>query len=134
MRAILASIACLLLVQCAGANAGIAVSNVPTEGQTYTVLGTAETTKSWWSLDLAVLAFPLGEPPVAEAVEDLLKQKEGNALINLRFWTDRTIILFMTRHRFHLQADVIRFDPKVDPDKDKDKKDKAKDDKDKLKK
>jgi len=100
------------LASCAGANAGIAVSNVPVEGQTYTVLGPAEVTRSWWSFDAAVIAFPLAEPPVSLAVQDLLKQKEGDALINIRYWTDRTIILFMTRHRFHIQADVIRLDKK----------------------
>lgn len=101
--------ALILLAGCAGSSAGMVTSNVPVEGQTYAVLGPAETTVSWWSFDVAVLAFPLGEPPIAQAVSNLLKEKEGDALVNLRYSTDRTIIFFMTRHRFHLKADVIKF-------------------------
>ncbi len=111
--------AILFLAGCAGSSAGMVTSNVPVEGQAYTVLGPAETVVSWWSLDVAVIAFPLGEPPISEAVSNLLKQKEGDALVNLRYATDRTIILFMTRHRFHLKADVIKFDSTAMPAKDK---------------
>ncbi|MBL8020364.1 MAG: hypothetical protein JNM27_11910 [Leptospirales bacterium] len=108
----LAIVSLSLLFSCAGASAGIALSNVPLESQTYTVLGPAETTKSWWGFDLGVIAFPLGEPPVSEAMQDVIKQKEGDALVNLRYSTDRTIIFFMTRHRFHLKADVIKLEKK----------------------
>ncbi|MCE9597615.1 MAG: hypothetical protein K8S54_06565 [Spirochaetia bacterium] len=101
-----------VLFSCAGASAGIAVSNVPLEGKTYTVLGPGEITKSWWGLDLGIIGFPLGEPPISEALDDVMKQKEGDALVNLRFSTDRTIIFFLTRHRFHLKADVIRIEKK----------------------
>lgn len=107
--------AILLLAGCAGSSAGMVTSNVPVEGRPYTVLGPAETVVSWWSLDVAVVAFPLGEPPISDALNNLLKQKEGDALVNLRYATDRTIILFMTRHRFHLKADVIKFDQGAQP-------------------
>jgi hypothetical protein len=110
--------AILLLAGCAGSSAGMVTSNVPVEGQAYTVLGPAETVVSWWSFDVAVIAYPLGEPPISEAVSNLLKQKEGDALVNLRYATDRTIILFMTRHRFHLKADVIKFDSSAPPARD----------------
>jgi len=110
MRAAILSIVLILFAGCAGSSAGMVTSNVPVEGLAYTVLGPAETTVSWWSFDVAVIAFPLGEPPVSEAAANLLKEKQGDALVNLRYATDRTILLFMTRHRFHLKADVIKFD------------------------
>lgn len=94
---------------CVSASGGIAVSNVPVEGRRFDVVGTAETTVSWWSLDIGVIGLPLSDPPVDVAQGDLLKEKGGDALINLRYWTDRSVFLFFTRHRFHLKADVIKF-------------------------
>lgn len=118
MRTLLAVLALSLIsAGCAGSSAGMATSSVPVEGQPYAVLGPAETTVSWWSFDVAFLAFPLGEPPVAEAASNLLKEKGGDALINLRYATDRTIIFFMTRHRFHLKADVIKFEAAAEKQK-----------------
>ncbi len=97
-------------MQCAGASAGITAANMPMEGRKFHVLGTAETTVSWWSFDLGIIGVPLGRPPVDEAERILLEEKGGDALINLRYFTDRTIILLLTRHRFYLKADVVQFD------------------------
>lgn len=96
-----------LFVSCAGSTGGIATSNIPME-RDYTVLGNAETTMSWWTFDVAIIGIPLSEPPIDAAMQKLLNEYDGDALINIRYWTDRTIFLFMTRNRFHLQADVIR--------------------------
>lgn len=96
------------LTGCAGASAGIAVSNIPLENRPYEVIGPAETTVTWWSFDIALLAFPFSHPPVDEAMQELLKQKDGDAMINIRYWTDRMILGPVTRHRFHIQADVVR--------------------------
>jgi hypothetical protein len=97
-----------LILGCASASAGIATSNVPLGNREYEILGTAETSTSWWSFDLGIIGLPLGEPPVDEAVQRLLREKEGDALVNLRYSTDRSIFLFLTRHRFHLKADVVK--------------------------
>ena len=95
---------------CISATGGIAVSNVPVEGRQYEVIGPGETTVSWWALDLGIIGLPLSMPPVDEAQRRLINQNEGDALVNLRYWTDRSMFLFfVSRHRFHLKADVIRF-------------------------
>ena len=95
---------------CISASGGIATSNLPVEGRQFEVIGPAETTVSWWTLDLGIIGLPLSDPPVSEAESRLVNQNEGDALINLRYWTDRSMFLFIiNRHRFHLKADVIRF-------------------------
>lgn len=101
----------LFIIGCASASAGIATSNIPLGNRPYEIIGTAETTVSWWSLDVGVVGMPLEAPPVDQAVQKLLQEKGGDALVNLRYSTDRTILLFLTRHRFHLKADVIRLTP-----------------------
>ncbi len=100
--------AVFVAVGCATSSVGIVTSNIPLEGRQFTVLGTAETERSWYSFDMGFIGIPLRDPPVDEAIADLLKAKGGDALINLRYFTDRTIILFVTRHRFHLKAEVVK--------------------------
>ena len=98
--------------QCAGAQAGIALSNVPVQGRTYRVMGAAETSVYWYTFDTGVVAFPLSGAPadrVDMAVKKLLNEKNGDALVNVRYSTDRFIILFISAHRFRLKADVIKF-------------------------
>lgn len=96
------------LAACASASAGIATSNIPIGNREYEILGTAETTVSWSTFDIGILGMPLEPPPVDQAVQKLLAEKGGDALINLRYSTDRSIYLFITRHRFFLKADVVK--------------------------
>lgn len=96
---------------CVTATAGIATSNIPLEGKQYTVVGTGTVVEKWVGLDLGIIGFPLGAPPVDKAVQKLLSEKKGDALINLRFGTDKFIFLFfITMHRFHLTADVVKLE------------------------
>ena len=98
----------LSLGGCATASAGLATSNIPLDGRKYTVLGTAETVRKWYTFDVGFFGMPLKDPPIDEAVQDLLKAKGGDALINLRYFTDRSIYLFITQHRFYLKAEVVK--------------------------
>lgn len=107
-------LSCLLGAGCVSATAGIATSNVPLEGRQYDVIGTAEAHHNWLAIDLGIIGFPLEAPPVDAAVADLLKQKQGDALINLRYSTDKIVVLFVLNiYRFHLKADVVKLKPEV---------------------
>ncbi len=99
----------ITLSQCTTASAGLAVSNIPLENKPYDVLGPAEATKHWIAFDIGIIGVPLNAPPVDEAVKEVLgKYEGGNALVNLRYYTDTTVILFITLHTFHLKADVVK--------------------------
>lgn len=98
------------LLSCAHSTAGFSPSNIPLENKPYTVIGTAEKELTWWTFDIAIIGIPLSRPPVEEAMQAILKEKEGNALVNIRHWMDKSVYLFMTRNRFHLKADVVRID------------------------
>lgn len=99
-----------LLGSCVAASGGIATSDRPIQGREYTVLGPAETMVTWWSINLGIIGMPLSDPPVDKAQNQLLAEKNGDALINLRYWTDQSVfIAFIIRQRFYLKADVIKF-------------------------
>lgn len=112
-RLLLGLFCALQLTACATANGGFAVSNVPVDNRRYEVIAPGEeVTLSWWSLDLGIIGLPLSDPPVAEAEAELLRRTQGDALVNLRYWNDRSILLMLfNRQRFYLKADVIRFEP-----------------------
>ncbi|MCB1169618.1 MAG: hypothetical protein KDK25_04760 [Leptospiraceae bacterium] len=93
---------------CASASAGITTSNIPLTGKNYRVVGSGEASVDWWALDIGILGLPLEEPPVDKAIKQLLDEHGGDALINMRYSTDRYVFLFMTRYKFTLRADVVK--------------------------
>ena len=93
---------------CISSQAGITTSNIPLDGRRYEVLGTAKTTVNWYSVDFGILGFPLRTPPIDKACNKLMEEKGGDALINIRYSTDRIILTFISMHRFHIKADVIK--------------------------
>jgi len=98
----------ILCSGCASATAGLAASNIPMDGKRYRVISPVKDTRRWCAFDIGVIALPLKQPPINEMVQDMLKAQEADALINLRYWTDRTIFLFLSCHRFHLSAEAVK--------------------------
>lgn len=93
---------------CASSSAGITTSNIPLTGKNYRVVGNGQAQVEWWAFDIGLVGLPLQEPPIDEAVQQLLEEYKGDALINIRYSTDRAIFLFMTRHTFTIRADVVK--------------------------
>jgi hypothetical protein len=108
---LISGLALCFAASCASASGGFSVSNIPVDSRRFEVVAPGEETSlSWWSLDLGIIGLPLSDPPVARAERELLKRADGDALINLRYWNDRSVfLLFVNRQRFHLKADVVRF-------------------------
>ncbi|MCZ8237398.1 MAG: hypothetical protein O9346_07340 [Leptospiraceae bacterium] len=103
-----------LLTHCASANAGIATSNIPITDQQYTVIGPIEKSDYWFTFDIAVIGFPLTKPPMDQLVKACLQESGADALINIQYWNDKSIIFFVTLNRIGLRAEAIKFqnDPK----------------------
>lgn len=100
----------LLFLNCATSSAGIATSNIPIVEQKYSVIGPVEKSAYWITIDLGILGFPLTKPPINELVNEAIRDKEADALINIRHWNDKIILLFITVNRFGLNAEAVRFD------------------------
>ncbi|WCL47689.1 LIC20211 family lipoprotein [Leptospira sp. GIMC2001] len=102
------------LSNCATASAGIATSNIPIVDQKYSVIGPVEKSKHWFTIDFAFIGIPLSKPPVDTIIQEAINEKEADALINIRHWNDKIIILFVTINRFGINAEAVKFenDPK----------------------
>ncbi|MBP7280154.1 MAG: hypothetical protein KBA66_01160 [Leptospiraceae bacterium] len=100
---------CALLIGCASSSAGISTSNVPIVNKKYTVIGPVEAKKGWLTLDMAIFAIPFDKPPINEMTDEMIKSKEADALINIRYWQDRSIYLIFTWNRLGINAEAIKF-------------------------
>jgi len=98
----------VFFLSCATASTGFATSNIPLEGKKITNKGETTIVESWYSFDIGIISFPFQSPPVAGALQTMMKEKEGNAVMNLRYATDMVRILFITRHRLKLTAEVVK--------------------------
>ncbi|RHX78818.1 hypothetical protein EHQ05_08440 [Leptospira yasudae] len=104
----------LILANCATSSAGIATSNIPVADRKYKVIGPVEGHKTWNTFDMAIIGVPLSEPPIDKVVNAMLTEKEADALINIRYWTDKYILLFLTINRLHINAEAIKFEDQND--------------------
>ena len=108
---------------CGSASAGLLTSTVPLGQKRYKVLRQAKTTVSWLEPNFILFNWP-GSVPMDEARKQLLeptagtKDKDGkttapgpkgDALINVRYWTDQFYLPGFYYHRLHMKADVIKF-------------------------
>ncbi|PJZ24806.1 hypothetical protein CH352_12290 [Leptospira hartskeerlii] len=106
------------IISCATSSAGLATSTVPVADKKYKVISPVEGTKYWFTFDIAIIGIPLGEPPIDQLLEELKKEKEADALINVRYWTDKSIFVFLTMNRLHISAEAIKFEEEIfDPKK-----------------
>ncbi|EMJ96654.1 LIC20211 family lipoprotein [Leptospira alstonii] len=102
-----------ILFNCATSSAGIATSNIPVADRKYKVIGPVEGHKTWNTFDMAIVGVPLSEPPIDKVVTTMLTEKEADALINIRYWTDKYILLFITVNRLHINAEAIKFEDQL---------------------
>lgn len=105
----------ILLTNCATSSAGISTSNIPITDQKYTVISPVEKTTYWITIDFGIIGFPLQKPPVNSLVNEALNETEADALINIRHWNDKIVILFVTINRFGLTAEAVRFETPQPP-------------------
>lgn len=98
-----------LLSHCASSSAGIATSNVPIVDQKYSVLGAVEESDYWLTIDFALIGFPLSKPPINNVLDLAIQKSGGDALINIRHWNDKIVLLFLTINRLGIKAEAIKF-------------------------
>jgi hypothetical protein len=100
----------LSLQNCATSSAGIATSNIPIVNKKYQNLGPVEGKKGWFTIDIAIIGVPLEEPPMKELVDQLIREKEADALINIKYWNDKMVFPILTYNRLGISAEAIKLE------------------------
>ncbi len=86
---------------------GVAPSNTPINGRSYTELGMADRTDSRVYL-LGVIPVT-GANTIRDAINDAIQSKNGDALINVSVESYSQWWIILSRHVTRVQGDVIRF-------------------------
>ncbi|MCB1156363.1 MAG: hypothetical protein H7A25_21270 [Leptospiraceae bacterium] len=99
----------IFLNSCASSSAGMATSNIPIVTKKYEVIGPVEKQAGWVTIDAGIFGFPLKKPPIHQLMNEAINEKEADALVNIRYWNDKIILLFFTYNRFGLNAEAVKF-------------------------
>ncbi|TGL15564.1 LIC20211 family lipoprotein [Leptospira meyeri] len=99
----------LIINNCASSSVGIATSNKPIPNTPYETVKTVEKTFTWYALDFIIFGLPFTEPPVTDLYEKVMEEDSGDALVNIRYWNDKSIFGPLTRYRFTIKGDLVRF-------------------------
>ena len=99
-----------IFINCATSSSGITTSNIPVVNRKYTVLGPVQNTETWYTFDVALFGFPLDKPPIDKIVNRAISEKNADALINIKYWQDKIILLFITINRIGISAEAIKFE------------------------
>lgn len=110
MKGLVAFVFVIAFWNCASSSAGIATSNIPISNKKYKVVSPVEEQLTWYTFDIGIIGLPFKKPPVDEMVSRILKEKNADALVNIRYWSDKAIIFFITRSRFGLNAEAVKFE------------------------
>ena len=98
------------LQNCVSSTGGIATSNIPFSNRNYKVIKPVDVSANWVSIDFALIGFPIKKPPVTELVNNTLQKENADALINIHYWNDKIILLFITIHRFGFKAEAVKLE------------------------
>ncbi|EKJ87276.1 hypothetical protein LEP1GSC017_1306 [Leptospira meyeri serovar Hardjo str. Went 5] len=60
-------------------------------------------------MDFIIFGLPFTEPPVTDLYEKVMEEDSGDALVNIRYWNDKSIFGPLTRYRFTIKGDLVRF-------------------------
>jgi hypothetical protein len=86
--------------------AGVAPSASPITNTNYEVLGKSTGSAS----HIALLGFiPLGKADIEAAIQEAIKKKDGDALINVRYWQRSIWLCIATKITFEVEGDVIKY-------------------------
>ena len=104
----LTSLAALLLSGCAMMPGGVAASNTPINGRSYTDLGHVDRTDSRVYL-LGILPIS-GANSTQDAINKAIESKNGDALINITVEAYSQYWILFSRYITRVEGNAIRFD------------------------
>jgi flavin-binding protein dodecin len=100
-------IAGTLLLQSCVTSMGMTSASTPVDGKEMELLGKAEGRSPRVFTILSVYQF--GRPDFDAAISDAVRQREGDALINVRWYEVTSYFVVVTTHHLVVTGDVVKF-------------------------
>ncbi|BDA77512.1 hypothetical protein LPTSP3_g04420 [Leptospira kobayashii] len=100
---------CLFFTNCASSTVGIASSNRPLPNIPYETIKSVEKNFSWFSFDIGIIGIPTSIPPADNVIQSLMEGEDADAVVNIRYWNDKSVYGPVTRHRFGIKGDLVKF-------------------------
>ncbi|TGN17289.1 LIC20211 family lipoprotein [Leptospira idonii] len=94
---------------CASSSVGVAASNRPLANIPYETVKSVDKTFTWYSFDIILFAMSTGNPPIDEIYTEMLAGEDADAVVNIRYWNDKSIFGPVIRHRFGIKGDLVKF-------------------------
>jgi len=96
----------VVVTGCAVMPAGVAPSAHQMDTQLYQVLGKSSGEASHFTLFNII---PFGKADIEQAVQEAIRKKGGDNLINVRYWQKTTWVFIGYLTTFHVEGDVIKY-------------------------
>ncbi len=108
---LISSVILIFITGCAVVPLGLSYSSTPLDNSNgkhkqYQILGKSEGSQGYFSLFGII---PFGSPDFSEAITDAAQQLNGDALINVRYWSRSSFYLIGTYTSIEVMGDVIKF-------------------------
>ncbi|TGN13126.1 LIC20211 family lipoprotein [Leptospira ilyithenensis] len=105
----------LFFTNCASSTIGIAASNRPLPNIPYETVKSVEKNFSWFSFDIGIFGIPTTTPPADHVIQSLMEGEDADAVVNIRYWNDKSVFGPVTRHRFGIKGDLVKFTAQQSP-------------------
>lgn len=99
----------ITFLNCASSSVGVATSNRPIPNTTYETTKSVEKTFTWYAVDIVLYGKVISEPPFDSIYESLMEGEDADAVVNIRYWNDKSVFGPWTRYRFSVKGDLVKF-------------------------
>ncbi|MCZ8155435.1 MAG: hypothetical protein O9264_04905 [Leptospira sp.] len=105
----------LSLTQCASSTVGVAASNKPIPNTPYETIKSVDKLFTWYSIDLILISVSTSTPPTEKIYDEMMEGETADAIVNIRYYNEKSVFGPVLRHRFGIKGDLIRYTSTTGP-------------------
>jgi hypothetical protein len=104
-----------LLSNCASSTVGVAASNKPIPNTPYETIKSVDKLFTWYSVDLILISVSTSTPPTELIYDTMMQGEPADAIVNIRYYNEKSVFGPVIRHRFGIKGDLIKFSAALTP-------------------
>ncbi|TGL62268.1 hypothetical protein EHQ58_03445 [Leptospira ognonensis] len=99
----------MAVTNCASSTVGVAASNKPILNTTYETIKSVDKLFTWYSVDLILISVSTETPPTEKIYDVMMEGETADAIINIRYYNEKSVFGPIIRHHFGIRGDLIRY-------------------------